>query len=98
MDGIGVKYEGRCKVVPCDFELGFIPGPGGFVVEGAEDGGKHKCCDRAEHKEQDEMLGVGREEILGCKERYCQRRSGKSSFGQMLVEKLLLGCASRDGT
>lgn len=36
MDAIGVKYGGRCKVVPCDVELGFIPGPGAFVVEGVK--------------------------------------------------------------
>jgi hypothetical protein len=51
-----------------------------------------------EHKEQDEMLGVGREEILEHEERYGHQRSGKSSLGKMLVEKPLLGCASSDGT
>lgn len=38
------------------------------------------------------MLGIGREEILECEERYGQRKKGKkSSLGKTLDKKLLLG-------
>lgn len=80
--------KGGVELVPCAVELGFSPEADGvYVVARVKDRGRRRCCDRVEHRGQDEMLGTGREEILECEERYGQRRKGKSSLRKRLDER-----------